>query len=129
MPGPRLPSYCRPAPGEPHEAVFLVIELRGSRVTGRRILPDRIAVLMKEKRGIAGIFRAKVNGARQKRRPQNRGWPESRRVLRRDLGLAKREQHHFAQQPPFEIEFRADRDGRRGIFRPRGCRGGDARQK
>ena len=60
---------------------------------------------MKEKSGIAGIFRAKVDGTGQKRRPQNRGRADLQPVFRRDFGLAKSEQHHMAEESAFEIEF------------------------
>ena len=60
---------------------------------------------MEEKRGIAGVFWTKVDSTGQKRRPQNRGWPDLQPVYRRDFGLAKRKQNHFAKQSAFEIKF------------------------
>ena len=63
---------------------------------------------MKEKSGVAGIFRAKVDGTGQKRRPQNRGRADPQPVFRRDFGLRKSEQHHVAEESAFEIELGAN---------------------
>jgi hypothetical protein len=101
IPGPRSPSYCRPAPGQAKQACFS----HNQGFSRGQVLPDRIALFMKEKSGIAGIFRAKVDGARQKRRTQNRGRPNPEPVLRRDFGLAKSEQYHFAEESALEIEL------------------------
>ena len=100
--------------GEPDQMVFLIIELCRAGKTGRRVLPDRVAIFMKEKSGIAGIFRAEVDGAGQKRRAQDRGWPDPQPVFRRDFGARKSEQYHFAEERAFEIEFRANDDRRSG---------------
>ena len=121
------PGVVRGRRPEPDEAVRLAVQRFHRFIAGGGVLPDRIALAMKEEGAVAGVFGVDVDLSGKQRGAHDIGRPKLHLVLDRQSAGFQSLGDHVAEQRALGVGFRGDDDRPGG--RHRRAVQGDGRQR